>query len=93
MCIRDSIFPENEPYSTAHLNLPVVWPASSSISDEGYRGTGSLLDIATGSEFSPYITTIALFDDNNDMLATAKLAKPIKNDKEVDISFVVRFDV
>ena len=91
--IPANIFPENEPYSTTHLNLPVVWPASSSISDEGYRGTGSLLDIATGSEFSPYITTIALFDDNNDMLATAKLAKPIKNDKEVDISFVVRFDV
>jgi len=88
-----NIFPENEPYSTAHLDLPVIWPASSSISDDGYRGTGSLLDIATGSEFSPYVTTIALFDDNDDMLATAKLAKPVKNDKELDINFVVRFDV
>ena len=90
--IPANIFPENESYSTAHLNLPVVWPASSSYKDEGYRGTGSLLDIASGSEFSPYISTIALFDDNNDMLATAKLAKPIKNDKELDINFVVRFD-
>tara|TARA_Y100001938_G_scaffold148735_1_gene233310 strand:- start:60 stop:1217 length:1158 start_codon:yes stop_codon:yes gene_type:complete len=90
--IPANIFPENKSYSTAHLNLPVVWPASSSYKDEGYRGTGSLLDIASGSEFSPYISTIALFDDNNDMLATAKLAKPIKNDKELDINFVVRFD-
>ena len=90
--IPSNIFPENESYSTAHLNLPAVWPASSSYKDEGYRGTGSLLDIASGSEFSPYISTIALFDDNNDMLATAKLAKPIKNDKELDINFVVRFD-
>ena len=90
--IPANIFPENESYSTAHLNLPAVWPASSSYKDEGYRGTGSLLDIASGSEFSPYISTIALFDDNNDMLATAKLAKPIKNDKELDINFVVRFD-
>ena len=79
-------------FSTRHLNLNPVWPASSSYKDEGYKGTGSLLDIATGSEFSPYVTTIALFDDHNDMLAMGKLAKPIKNDKEIDISFVVRFD-
>ena len=79
-------------YGTQHLNLKTIWPASSSYSDEGYAGTGSLLDFATGSEFSPYVTTIALFDDHNDLLAMGKLAKPIKNDKELDISFVVRFD-
>tara|TARA_Y100001937_G_scaffold110171_1_gene155491 strand:+ start:29 stop:1141 length:1113 start_codon:yes stop_codon:yes gene_type:complete len=79
-------------YGIQHLNLGTIWPASSSYSDEGYAGTGSLLDFATGSEFSPYITTIALFDDHNDMLAMGRLAKPIKNDKELDISFVVRFD-
>ena len=80
-------------WSTRHLNLNPVWPASSSYNDEGYKGTGSLLDIATGSEFSPYVTTIGLFDDHNDLLAIGKLAKPIKNEKELDISFVVRFDV
>jgi len=79
-------------YGTQHLNLKTIWPASSSYSDEGYAGTGSLLDFATGSEFSPYVTTIALFDDHNDLLAMGRLAKPIKNDKELDISFVVRFD-
>ena len=80
-------------WSTRHLNLNPVWPASSSYNDEGYKATGSLLDIATGSEFSPYVTTIGLFDDHNDLLAIGKLAKPIKNEKELDISFVVRFDV
>ena len=80
-------------FSTRHLNLRPAWPASSSYNDEGYRGTGSLLDIVTGSEFSPYVTTIGLFDDHQDLLAIGKLAKPIKNDKEMDISFIVRFDV
>ena len=90
------VVPENlfsGSHGQQHLNLSRVWPASSSYNNDGYRGTGSLLDIATGSEFSPYVTTIALFDDHDDMLAMARLAKPIKNDKELDISFVVRFDV
>ena len=80
-------------YGTQHLNISPIWPASSSYSDEGYAGTGSLLDFATGSSFAPYITTIAFYDDQNDLLAMGRLAKPIKNDKELDISFVVRFDV
>ena len=80
-------------YGTQHLNISPIWPASSSYSDEGYAGTGSLLDFATGSSFAPYITTIAFYDDQNDLLAMGRLAKPIKNDKELDISFVVRFDI
>ena len=80
-------------YSTRHLNLRPAWPASSSYNDEGYRGTGSLLDIVTGSEFSPYVTTIGLFDDHKDLIAIGRLAEPVKNDKEMDISFIVRFDV
>ena len=80
-------------YGTQHLNLGTIWPASSSYSDEGYEGTGSLLDFATGSNFAPYITTIGLYDDDNELLALGRLSKPIKNDKELDISFILRFDV
>jgi hypothetical protein len=87
-----NLFPENETYSTNHLNLGTIWPASSSYNDEGYYGTGSLKDFVTGSDFAPYVTTIGLYDDHNDLVAIGKLAKPIKNDKELDINFVVRFD-
>ena len=58
-----------------------------------YRGTGSYQDFVTGSDFAPYITTIGLYDDNDDLLAVGRLAKPVKNDKELDISFILRFDV
>ena len=58
-----------------------------------YRGTTSYRDFVTGSDFAPYITTIGLYDDNNDLLAVGRLAKPVKNDKELDISFILRFDV
>ena len=54
-------------------------------------GTGSLLDFETGSEFSPYVTTVAYLMTTM-IYFMGRLAKPIKNDKELDISFVVRFD-
>ena len=95
-------------YSTGHRDISILYPASSSfkttevtdqlsgetyLTNKQYSGTGSYQDFVTGSKFAPYITTIGLYDDTNDLLATAKLAKPIKNDKELDISFLLRFDV
>jgi hypothetical protein len=46
----------------------------------------------TGSYLAPYITTIGIFDDDGDMVAIAKLPKPIKNLPDYDINFLIRFD-
>jgi len=51
-----------------------------------------LADFATKPEFNPYITTIGLYDDYGRLLAIAKLAKPIPKLKNVDMTFVVKFD-
>jgi len=40
----------------------------------------------------PYITTIGLYNDKAEMLATAKLAQPIQKTPDVDMNFVVRWD-
>lgn len=47
----------------------------------------------TGSYLTPYITTIGLYDDNYDLVAVAKLAKPVKKTPDYTINFVVRFDM
>jgi hypothetical protein len=46
----------------------------------------------TGSFAAPYITTIGLYDDNMDMVAVAKLAKPVKSMPDLPVNFLVRFD-
>tara|TARA_Y100000389_G_scaffold193807_1_gene223011 strand:- start:32 stop:1135 length:1104 start_codon:yes stop_codon:yes gene_type:complete len=46
----------------------------------------------TGSYLAPFITTIGLYDDDNNMIAVAKLPKPIKNLPDYDMNFIVRFD-
>jgi hypothetical protein len=48
---------------------------------------------ATGSIFSPYITTIGLYNDFGELLAIGKLAQPIKKRSDVDMNFVIRLDL
>ena len=46
----------------------------------------------TGSYLAPYITTIALYDDELNMVAVAKLPQPIKSLPDYPVNFIVRFD-
>ena len=58
-----------------------------------YNATEEVEGFATHSEFRPYVTTIGLYNDQNDLLVIGKLGKPIKNDDDLSLKFIVRFDV
>jgi hypothetical protein len=47
----------------------------------------------TNSQFTPYITTIGLYNDNHDLVAVAKLATPLKKRKDIDVNIIIRFDM
>ncbi len=66
--------------------------ATNSFQDSQYEIGTELIGEATHSDFATYVTTIGLYNDNNELMAIGKTAKPIKNDKEMSLSFVVRFD-
>jgi hypothetical protein len=66
--------------------------ATGSYGLEKYNIGTELIGEATHSDFSPYITSIGLYNNNNELIAMGKTSKPIKNDKEMSLSFVVRFD-
>ena len=61
-----------------------------------YTLTGSfdstVKDFATGSAFQPYVTTIGLYNDMNELLMVAKLSKPIMLSPDTDTTFIVRYD-
>jgi hypothetical protein len=57
---------------------------------EHYDFSGSI--DSTGSFLSPFITTIGLYDDNCELVAVAKLPKPIKSEPDIPVNFIVRFD-
>ena len=58
-----------------------------------YQATQWAENFVTHSQFAPYITTIGLYNDFNELLIVGRTSKPIKNDPEMDMSFVLRFDV
>ena len=70
----------------------LVGYSTSSINVDGYRIGTELIGEATHSDFATYVTEIGLYNDNNELLAVGKLAQPVKNDKELALTFVVRFD-
>jgi len=47
----------------------------------------------SGSDFSPYITSIGLYDTYGRLLAIGKLAQPVKKRIDVDMNFLVRIDL
>ena len=55
-------------------------------------GSASYSDHMNSGSVLPYITTIGLYNDSNEMLAVAKLSKPIIRMKYTDQTFIVKFD-
>lgn len=53
---------------------------------------GTIKSFVTGSEFSPYVTTIGLYDDHARLLAIGKLSRAIKKSSDYDTTYVVSFD-
>ena len=57
--------------------------------------TGSehrIYDFATGSLFAPYITTVGLYDDNNNLIAVGKLSQPLESSPTTDTVIYVNLD-
>ena len=51
-----------------------------------------LADFATGSLFKPYITTVGLYNEENELLVVGKFGQPIRCSDETDTTFVLRWD-
>jgi len=51
-----------------------------------------LANFATSSAFKPYVTTVGLYNEMNELLVVGKFAQPIRCSNETDTTFVVRWD-
>tara|TARA_R110000803_G_scaffold37781_3_gene81530 strand:- start:2562 stop:2861 length:300 start_codon:yes stop_codon:yes gene_type:complete len=54
--------------------------------------SGSLRNFATSSDFQPYVTTVGLYNEANELLIVGKLAQPTILSTQTDTSFVIRYD-
>jgi hypothetical protein len=53
---------------------------------------GIIYDFATGSYFNPYVTTVGLYNEAQDLIAVAKLAKPLPLNSVTDTNIIINID-
>ena len=47
----------------------------------------------TGSEFQPYITTVGLYNDYNELIAVGKLSQPLPKPADTELTIQVKLDI
>jgi len=62
---------------------------------ESTTESGSLIyaDFTTGSFFSPYVSTIGLYNNNQELLAVGKLSQPLPTSQTTDTSILINLDL
>lgn len=53
---------------------------------------GQVYSFATASYFSPYITTVGLYNENQELLMVGKLAQPLQSSTTTDTTILVNLD-
>ena len=53
----------------------------------------NLMPFVTGSDFSPFVTTVGLYDNSNNLLAVAKFGQPIPMSAATDYNFIIKLDL
>lgn len=72
---------------TVYDNENNIYSPSSSVSD------GVLRNNITGSAFQPYITTVGLYNDANQLIAVGKMSQPVPKPANTEMTIIVKIDI
>ena len=72
---------------TIYDNSGNVYSTSGSVSD------GVLKNNVTGSSFQPYITTVGLYNDANELIAVGKMGQPVPKPANTEMTIIVKIDI
>ena len=53
---------------------------------------GTVYDFVTGSYFNPYVTTVGLYNEAQDLIAVGKLAQPLPTNNTTDLTILINID-
>jgi hypothetical protein len=65
---------------------------NSTLNPSARDSDGNLNSNVTGSFFSPYVTTVGLYDELQNLLAVGKLAQPLPTSNTTDLTILVNID-
>jgi len=94
--MSDAQMKRKEEITSVHYFIRATSNNFNSTTNETYftQSVAGVKEIIPGMKQDPktYITSVGLYNNANELIAVGKTAKPIKNEKEMILSFVVRFD-
>jgi len=82
---------ESSSFSTGSYT-PIIFSPLGQTIGFSYVASGLMKSTLTGSSFTPYATTVGLYNDKDELLVVGKLATPYPIPSNTDITFVVRYD-
>ena len=59
----------------------------------GSSNSGQMLEFATGSYFTPYVTTVGLYNNDKELVAVGKLAQPLPLSTTTDTNIIINLDL
>ena len=65
---------------------------SGSITDNAITASNKPYDFATGSYFSPYVTTVGMYNEQHELFAVGKLGQPLPTSQTTDTTILVNID-
>jgi hypothetical protein len=92
--IRESEY--NYTYNPTALSssLKTVYDSSGNIySTSSAVNNGIINNKLTGSAFQPYITTVGLYNDANQLIAVGKMTRPIPKSANTEMTIIVKIDI
>lgn len=92
--IRESEY--NYTYNPTSLSgsLGTVYDSDQNVySTTGSIDKGDRRNNVTGSAFQPYITTVGLYNDANELIAVGKMAQPLPKSANTEMTIIVKIDI
>lgn len=83
-------------YELNHTLNPSAQSGSTTLeySESKYiQPSGVYADNVTGSAFQPYITTVGLYNDSDQLIAIGKLAQPLPKPADTELTIQIKLDV
>lgn len=92
--VRDFEFNYTYNPTVTSSSLGAIYDNNSNLySTSGSINKGDLNNNVTGSEFTPYFTTVGLYNDANELIAVAKTTRPVPKSANTEMTIIVKIDI
>lgn len=88
-------YKSNQPIYTYNYHLKVSdYEYNHTLNPSALTGSkNNLRDNVSGSSFQPYITSVGLYNDANELIAVGKLSQPLVKPAETELTVQVKLDI